>query len=406
MKVKQLFVFILCLVVLSFSGCGLESDVLNETETTALTTMDDYEVIYSSDDETEESTSVVATTVSTTSAATTKNATVSGKLEVHYIDVGQADATLVVTNGKAMLIDGGNADDSSLIYSYLRDHGIKHLDYMICTHAHEDHVGGLPGALNYATVGTAFCPVTSFDTRAFNSFVKYLNNQGKSITVPSPGTTFSLGNAKCTILASNTYNDNPNNTSIVLRIVFGNTAFLFSGDAEQSVESYILNKGYDISCNVLKVPHHGSDSSSSYRWLREANADYAVISVGKNNSYGHPTENVLSKLRDADMKTFRTDMQGHIICTSDGNKVSFTVSKNKDVNTLVNPVVTTKSTTKKTTSNNTSSADYVLNTRSHKFHYPYCKSVRDMSEKNKQEVNMSRDEIIAQGYSPCGNCHP
>ena len=273
-----------------------------------------------------------APTTEPTTAPTTEPtvAPENSTFEIHFIDVGQADAALVLCDGKAMLIDGGNAEDSSLLYTYLKNHNISHLDYVIGTHAHEDHIGGLAGALNYASVGTAYCPATSYDTKAFGNFVKALDKHGVSITVPSTGDSFTLGSAACTILAVNTDSSDPNNTSIVLRIVYGDTSFLFTGDAERVVEQAILNRGANINSTVLKVGHHGSESSTSYVWLREIMPQYAVISVGKDNSYGHPTEEVLSRLRDAEVKTFRTDLQGDIICVSDGKSVTFTVERNAD----------------------------------------------------------------------------
>lgn len=246
---------------------------------------------------------------------------------VHFIDVGQADAALVLCDGKAMLIDGGNAPDSDLIYTYLKKLSITHLDYIVSTHAHEDHVGGLSGALQYATIGTAYSPVTSYDSKAFKNFKTSLANRGAEITVPSVGTDFQLGSASCKILAVNTETSDTNNTSIVLRIVYGDTSFLFTGDAETPVEQVLLNSGFNLKSTVLKVGHHGSNSSTSYRFLREVMPEYAVISVGKGNAYGHPTDDVLSRLRDADVTLYRTDMHGDVICTSDGKTVSFQTAK-------------------------------------------------------------------------------
>lgn len=254
--------------------------------------------------------------------------------EVHFIDVGQADAALVLCDGKAMLIDGGNKGDSSLLYTYLKNLGVDHLDYVVGTHAHEDHIGGIPGALNFAKADVVFCPVTSYDTDAFGDFKKTVEKQGIEITVPKTGDTFTLGRAQCTVLAVNVSNDDPNNTSIVLRVVYGNTSFLFTGDAERVVEQAILNSGVDIKSTVLKIGHHGSDSSTSYVWLRNIDPQYAVISVGEDNSYGHPTDAVLSLLRDAEITTYRTDMQGDIIMTSDGTTVTVKVEKNPDAQTL------------------------------------------------------------------------
>lgn len=332
--------------------------------------------------------------------------------EVHYIDVGQADASLVMCDGNYMLIDGGNVEDSSLIYAYLKEHGVKELDYMICTHAHEDHVGGLAGALNYAKVNNILCPTKEYSTSAFQSFVKYANQQNKEIIIPTPDMEFSIGSADCTILAVNTVENDPNNSSIVMKIVYENTAFLFSGDAEQEVETAIIEAGYDISCTVIKIPHHGSDSSLSYRWLNESKPKYGIISVGKDNQYGHPTENTLSKLRDADVIVYRTDMQGHIICISDGNDVEFVIQKNQDANTLENSAndskneIPTEYEDDLKTENVGEAVKYILNTNTQKIHYPTCSSVDQMQEKNKQVTDLSKEELMSQGYSPCGKCKP
>ena len=321
---------------------------------------------------------------------------------IHFIDVGQADAALILCDGQAMLIDGGNADDSNLMYSYLSRSGITYLDYVIGTHAHEDHIGGIAGALNYASVGQVFCPVTSYSTRAFDNFVKAVQNHGRSITVPSVGDRFHLGSADCHILGVNSAEDT-NESSIVLKITYGNTSFLFTGDAEREAENLILNRGYDLRSDVLKVGHHGSASSTSYYWLRQVAPEYAVISVGKGNSYGHPTETVLSRLRDADVTTFRTDLQGDIICTSDGQTVSFQVSKNPNTDTLGG--IGGNSQQGGTTSNG-DAQNYILNTNSMKFHEPSCSSAQKISRKNRKEYFGTREDLIAQGYDPCGSCHP
>ena len=248
-------------------------------------------------------------------------------LQVHFIDVGQADAALVVCDGEAMLIDGGTKDDSSLLYSYLQSHGITHLNYVVGTHAHEDHIGGLAGALHAATADTVMCPVTDYDSEAFRDFRKTVKGQGLSITVPKAGDRFTLGAAEVEILHCDPTNENPNNTGIVLRITHGKMRFLFTGDAEGEVEQAIMDEGFDVQSTVLKVGHHGSGTSTGYRFLYEVQPTYAVISVGADNAYGHPHDSVTSRLRDADVTVYRTDRNGDILCTSDGKTVMFTTER-------------------------------------------------------------------------------
>lgn len=156
---------------------------------------------------------------------------------------------------------------------------MDHLNYVVATHAHEDHVGGLVGALNYASADTALCPVTDYDSKAFRSFVRYLGDT--LITVPTAGDRYTFGSSYFDILGPINSSDEPNNTSIVLKLTFGKTAFLFTGDAEREEEQDILNAGYDLSATVLKVGHHGSDTSTTYPFLREIMPQYAVISVGQ-----------------------------------------------------------------------------------------------------------------------------
>lgn len=253
---------------------------------------------------------------------------------IHFIDVGQADAALVECDGHYMLIDGGNKADSNTIYSVLKKADVSHLDIVVGTHAHEDHIGGIPGAFNYATADLTLCATKNYDSDAFGDFKKYANQKGGGIVVPSVGDTYSLGSASIEILGVNG-GSGTNNTSIVLMITYGETKFLFTGDAEREAEQAILNSGADLSATVLKVGHHGSDTSTTYPFLREIMPGYALISVGNGNTYGHPTEDTLSRLRDADVKVYRTDMQGDIKCTSDGKTVSFTVEKNESADTLV-----------------------------------------------------------------------
>ncbi|MBQ7064642.1 MAG: MBL fold metallo-hydrolase [Firmicutes bacterium] len=245
---------------------------------------------------------------------------------IHFFDVGEGDAALVECDGRYMLIDGGLPDYSDFLYAYLEQHGIGHLDYIICSHAHIDHVGGLSGALNYATVGEAYCPVTSYDSRSFNSFVKYLARQGKEIKVPVPGDTIRLGSALITFIGPVDMTlaaEEENNISIILRIEYGETSFLFTGDAEAAEEESVTSSGQALQSTLLKVAHHGSFSSSTEQFLTAVKPRYAVISVGRDNEFDHPHNVCLRRLDRYCKEVYRTDTDGEIICRSDGHTLTF-----------------------------------------------------------------------------------
>ena len=383
----------------------------------------------------------------TAQSAESTGAAQAGTLTVTWLDVGQGDAAVIQCGGQAMLIDGGKPEKSSYIYAWLQQHGLRYLDVIVATHVDADHIGGLSGALNCASVGTAYCPVTTGTTETFQSFVKYLAQRGKQITVPTAGATFTLGGAQVQILGPLHSAEDSNDNSIVLKVSFGATSFLFTGDAERAEEQDLLNAGVNLQSTVLKVGHHGSDTSTSYPFLRAVAPQYAVISVGAGNSYGHPTEAVLSRLRDAGVTTFRTDMQGEITAVSDGQTVNFSVAKNAMAETLANAGAgqnanqdggTGSAAQNAASGQNTGGAagagaasgaavastnagggtaggaagagttvgSYVLNTNSHKFHLPGCSSVDTISPKNRKDVNESREQIISEGYAPCKRCNP
>lgn len=255
---------------------------------------------------------------------------------VRFIDVGQADSALVECDGHYMLIDGGNKGDSDIIYTVLKNANVSKLDIVVGTHGEEDHIGGLPGAFRYASADLTLCPVTSYDSGAFEDFSRYANEKGGGITVPAVGDSYSLGSAAVTVVGVNGGSE-ANDTSIVLKIEYGATSFLFTGDAQEEAEQAILRSGADLSATVLKTGHHGSETSTSDAFLREIMPSYAIISVGKNNTYGHPSEAVLNRLQNAGAAIYRTDLQGDIVFTSDGKSVSVTTGKSASEEKIVIP---------------------------------------------------------------------
>ncbi len=317
--------------------------------------------------------------------------------QIQFIDVGQADAALISCDNHYMLIDGGNRDDSSRIYSVLQAAGINHLDIVVGSHAHEDHIGGLPGAFQAADADLVLSPVTEYDSKVFETFKSKAAEKGSGLTVPPTGSTYALGSATVKILGLNGGEDT-NDTSIILKITYGETSFLFTGDAEYDGEHAVLDRGADLSATVLKVGHHGSDTSTCYPFLRTVMPQYAVISVGAGNSYGHPADDTLSKLRDAGVEVFRTDLQGDIFCSSDGKTVSFETQKQANAEQL-NPTVADGSGQE----SQDTSGTYIGNINSLKFHRTSCSSLP--KESNRVYFD-SRSAAVDAGYVPCKRCNP
>lgn len=250
-------------------------------------------------------------------------------LTIHFLDVGQGDAAIVQCDGETMIIDGGPGKASSFIYAYVRNTlRLETLDYVVATHPHEDHVGGIAAVLNAVPVDLILSPVLSWETRTFDSLVKYAEMQGTPIIIPETGEVLSLGSATCTILHCWPDAWDTNDMSICLRIDYGDTSFLFTGDAEYMAEYIMLDSGLVLSADVLKVGHHGSKTSSTVEFLNAVSPKFAVISCGKGNSYGHPHEITLESLKNLDVQLYRTDLQGTITCKSDGKAIVFSTERN------------------------------------------------------------------------------
>lgn len=320
------------------------------------------------------------------------SAAVSGDgLTVHFIDVGQADCALLECDGEYMIIDGGNREDGQLVVSYLEQQGVEELSAVVCTHAHEDHVGGLPSVLAVYPTAAVYAPTRTYSSNVFDKFVYYTDQQGLEITIPSPGDEFTLGEATVTVLGPTESYADPNNTSIVLKVEYGTTSFLFTGDMETEAENDMLDywgTKVDWNADVLKVGHHCSNTSTGYRFLNEVDPTYGIISCGKDNSYGHPHEEPMSRLNQAGVTLFRTDELGHVIARSDGSEITFTWENQSGNPTNAEPAETTATV-------------FIGNKNSQKFHSPDCANLP--SEKNRVQFD-SYEAAIEAGYTPCGSC--
>lgn len=247
-------------------------------------------------------------------------------LEVHYLDVGQGDATLIVCGDGAMLIDAGNNSWGDDVRDYLEYQGVEDLDYVIGTHPDADHIGGLDVVMEAFDCGTVIMPDYEKETKTYEEVIDVMNQKGLELTLPQVGTVYELGEAAFTIVApQGDYGDNANDYSVGILLEHGENRFLFTGDAEEDSEADMLNSGMDLSADVFKAAHHGSRTANTEAFLERVDPGYVVISCGEGNSYGHPHAEVLNRLREMGIKVFRTDEEGTITATSDGSSITFNV---------------------------------------------------------------------------------
>lgn len=252
-------------------------------------------------------------------------------LTVTYLDVGQADSILIENDNEYMLIDAGNNDDGPLLVKYFKEKNITTFKYLIGTHPHEDHIGGLDDIINNFNINTIYMPDVITTTKTFLDVLDAIENNNLTYKVPKIEEIFTLGDATLEVLYTGVDTKDLNNTSIVLRLDYQNTSFLFTGDATDITEKILLKKKQNLKVDVLKVGHHGSKYSTTTDFLNATNPKYAIISVGKNNTYNHPDTKTINKLNKYNIETHRTDKEGTIIITSDGNNIEI-----KNINTNTN----------------------------------------------------------------------
>ncbi len=245
------------------------------------------------------------------------------KLIVRFFAVGKADSILVQQGDAAMLIDGGTEDQGLDIARYLNEAGVHGLDWTVVTHSDSDHVGGVEQILRLFKTSSFMMPIMDDSDKDYQRLIKAVNDKGLEITKPQPGSTFQLGQAQVTVLAPNRDDyETPDNFSVVLRMVFGETSFLFTGDAMEQSETEMLTRGYELSSTVLKVGHHGQNDASSTAFLNAVRPKAAVISDAAEDG---AAKKVLQRLADVGADVYRTGQAGTVIATSDGQTVTFNV---------------------------------------------------------------------------------
>lgn len=319
------------------------------------------------------------------------NTEVSGELQVYFIDVGQADCALIIQEGKSMLVDGGNVADGLDVVRFIKSKNIETLDVVVATHAHEDHIGGLATIIDNFTVNKIYCPVNDYNSTCFDEFIDAANRQC-GITLCAKGDNWDIGDAKINVVwPVNADIEETNNTSIVFTLKYGKITYLFTGDAEHDAETSIVHSGTDIKADVLKVGHHGSNTSSSYLFLRTVLPQIAVISCGKDNSYRHPHDEVLDRYLQAEATVLRTDELKTICISTDGEKLTAKYGE------------TVQDITVETATPGLQPTGYIGNRNSKKFHLSSCKS---LPKEENRVIFESREQAVNDGYAPCGSCQP
>ena len=343
--------------------------------------------------------------------------------ELTMLDVGQGLSILIKADGKYMLYDGGDRDTSSYVVSYLKKHSSMDFEYIFASHYHSDHIAGLVGVLNTSKAKKVVCPDYSVNTKIYKSFTEMLKKNGAKVVHPKAGNKYELGEADITVLHADNKAEDENNRSIAIRIDYGKTSVIITGDCEADAELEMVNSKYDLEADVLVAGHHGSTSSNTAKFLEAVEPSYVLISSGEGNSYGHPTSDTLDNIKKAEAEIYRTDTQNEVTLYSDGKSYWFSeeptdnwkpgekeVVKNTATQTYTNSNKDTNTKTKvdksiKGTADE-KNCTYVLNTNTKKIHLPGCSSVNTMKDKNKGYTNKTIEQLMKEGYDPCKRCKP
>ncbi len=334
-----------------------------------------------------------------------------GELRVSFIDVGQGDSEFIeLPNGETLLIDAGTNETGADVVNYIESLGYSSIDYVVGTHPHEDHIGGLDDVIRTFDVESVYMPKVTADTKTFEDVLDAVDEKGLTINTAKAGVTLVDGDGLSVKMLAPVLDeyDNTNDYSAVIRIVYDDTSFIFMGDAEQYAEDLITG---DVDSDVLKVGHHGSSTSTGEAFLERVSPSYAVISCGLGNSYGHPHTETIEKL--GGIPVFRTDEMGTIVATSEGSEISFRTLGKSDTGNAAQPEATQETDTAASPGYDEGSVSegldisdgYILNTNSKKIHLPDCSAVDNMSDSNKAYTD-DYDQAISEGYTPCKICNP
>ena len=333
--------------------------------------------------------------------------------ELHVLDVGQGQSVFIESDNHFMLIDGGGRDTSSFVVSYLKQQGVEKLDCAAVSHYDEDHMAGMIGVLKVFPCDILLVPSCEGSGELYQSLTTAALSNGCVIMHGEAGMEFPVGDIDSEIIGPvRTDYSSDNDMSLCFKMSFGGRKCLICGDAEQTSERDLVAEGVDLAADVYVVNHHGSSTSSTEGFLDAVSPSYAVISCGRDNSYGHPTMEVLQRLQNHGVDIYRTDELGTVIVYSDGQSIWFDEepSDNGSDGTTFVPLemedVERSNFVSRQVPTQTESFQYVCNMNTGKFHYPDCESVNQMNQENRLNTNLDRDELIAEGYEPCGNCSP
>lgn len=344
-----------------------------------------------------------------TPTATPEPTPVTGDMAVHFLDVGQGLSIFVQSGGENLIYDGGDRGTSSFVVSYLQQQGVETIDYLISSHYDEDHLAGLIGCLNAFDVETVIGSDYEHDSDLYQSFIDTVSAEGLEIQHPEVGTEFQFGTGKFAVLSPAEIVDDSNANSVAIKLENGQNSFIFTGDAEHNSEAAMCASGIDLDCDVLVPGHHGSATATSWDFLEATVPEYAVISCGTDNQYGHPDQDTMDKLQDMGINVFRTDKQGTIIALSNATNITWNTEPCNDYSSGdtsdagTQPQVTAAPTQvpePEVTEAPAQSETVWLSATGSKYHsIPDCGNMNPNSARQ-----ISRSDAEAQGYEACKKC--